>query len=106
MATATATGNIFLWDLNYDQNIKSRFLFGSYQSACQGLSWNNKDTNLLLSCFQEGVILLWVHDWLIHLFKGSQTEPVRLQMVPKQLFFGRVVRQFRSIPSKPFLLYS
>ncbi|CBK21204.2 LOW QUALITY PROTEIN: uncharacterized protein [Blastocystis hominis] len=75
MATATATGNIFLWDFNYDRNSKSRSLLGSYQSACQGLSWNNKDTNLLLSCFQEGVILLWVHNhFFIHSFDRRQEQ--------------------------------
>lgn len=100
MATATATGNIFLWDFNYDRNSKSRSLLGSYQSACQGLSWNNKDTNLLLSCFQEGVILLWVHNrFFIHSFVGPQTRAVRFQMVFKQLLLGSLLRQVRSIPS-------
>ena len=27
---------------------------------CQGLSWNPKNPNLLLSCSQDGSIYLWV----------------------------------------------
>lgn len=106
MATATATGNIFLWDLNYDRNMKSRSLLGSYQSACQGLSWNNKDTNLLLSCFQEGVILLWVQLSLALSLLGSSARAVCFQVVLKQLLLGGLLREVRSIPPESLLLHS
>ena len=76
MATATATGNIYLWDLDYDRKKKTCSLLGSHQSACQGLSWNNKNTDLLLSCGQDGVVILWVS--LLTLLHSRIVGPARL----------------------------
>ena len=74
MATATATGNIYLWDLDYDRKRKACSLLGAHQSACQGLSWNNKNTDLLLSCGQDGVVILWVS--LLSLVHSRIVEPI------------------------------
>lgn len=60
MATANASGTIILWDFDYDKCVKAFLPLGSHQSMCQGLSWCPTNSNLLLSCGQDGTIFLWV----------------------------------------------
>ena len=61
MATVDASGNIKLWDFDYDKHNKKYYSLGRHSSMCQGLSWSKFNPDVLLSCGQEGVIYLWVH---------------------------------------------
>lgn len=60
MASAGINGNIMIWDVDYEKHIKTCNVVGTHPSTCQGISWNRSNTNLLLSCYQDGYIVLWV----------------------------------------------
>ena len=60
MASTGVNGNIVIWDVDYEKHIKSFNIVGTHLSTCQGISWNRSNTNLLLSCYQDGTIVLRV----------------------------------------------
>lgn len=60
LASANALGSVMLWDIDYNKLVKTYSKLGNHPSMCQGLSWNPKNPNLLLSCGQDGSIYLWV----------------------------------------------
>lgn len=60
LASANALGSVMLWDIDYNKLVKTYSKLGNHPSMCQGLSWNPKNPNLLLSCGQDGSVYLWV----------------------------------------------
>lgn len=73
VATAGLNGNVVIWDVNYDKQVKTCSIMSLHTSTCQGIDWNRSNTNLLIACFQDGRISLWVHlDWSIECRTGEQ----------------------------------
>ncbi|KAK8792487.1 hypothetical protein WA588_004983 [Blastocystis sp. NMH] len=59
VATAGLNGNVVIWDVNYDKQVKTCSIMSLHTSTCQGIDWNRSNTNLLIACFQDGRISLW-----------------------------------------------
>ena len=84
VASSGINGNIVIWDVDYNKCVKTCNVVGIHPSACQGISWNRGNTNLLVSCYQDGNIALWVRIGRNQLNLGSSCSSDCKRMVYSQ----------------------
>ena len=76
VATAGLNGNVVIWDVNYDKRVKTCSIMPLHTSTCQGIDWNHSNTNLLIACFQDGRITLWVLFPCVADWKDRRTDKI------------------------------